>query len=268
MITKDIHCRVREVQWVSPTVLSITFEPSIKFYYEPGQFIVVVIPPCQQETEPLHRCYSLATSHAEALAEGYRLLVRFVPGGAGSEFLALLKPNDAFLAAGPFGKFHYQNAPAGRNVVFVTTSTGIAPVRAIVGSQEFTATSPDSTMLLMGIRSEQENCLPGYFESMGIETIPCMTKPGNLVRGFWGRVTDFLERETLDWNWQNIDFYITGGWQMVYDAVRMLKYVKGVPAGRIFIEDCRSFASIHPIVTGKIVKLYPPPANRTAKKAA
>jgi ferredoxin-NADP reductase len=271
MITKNFVCRILRTEWITPTVLNVRFDPSIRFGYEAGQFLTILIPK-GRGSEPDRRCYSLAVPYEEAIQCGYQILVKIIPGGVGSEFLTRLKPGDRILAEGPFGDFHYRLPLPDREVVFITTGTGIAPIRAFVGSPKFTAAMPKKATLLLGVRHETEVLFQRYFESKGVETVPCVTSPEQLVDGLWGRVTDYLERETITWNWQTTDFYIVGNERMVNEVLYYLKFRRGVPRTNIFTENFRTHLLVPPMADN-VVELRRPedgvfPELLTKKKVA
>jgi len=246
----------------------VTFEPSVKFTYEPGQFITWVIPGSGPGTggpgnsnEPERRCYSLALAPEEALQNGYQILVKMVPGGRGSRFLKRLHVGDTVLASGPFGSFHYRTLTPNKNVCFITTSTGLAPIRAIVGSSQFDIAKPERVTLLTGVRHEKEVLFPGFFESKGIETIPCITYPTQLTHGLWGRVTDFLDRPTYGngktMDWLNTDFYVVGGERMVNEVTYQLQFKRDVPKQNIFTENFRQYLLVPPVVDTNVLVFTP-----------
>jgi ferredoxin-NADP reductase len=245
MITKDFTCRIVRTEWATPSVLLVTFEPSVKFSYEPGQFITWEIPGA--EAEPERRCYTLTTAPEEALQNGYQILVKMIPGGKGSRFLQRLRAGDLVHASGPFGDFHYRTLTRNRSVCFITTSTGLAPIRAIVGSSQFGIAKPERVTLLTGVRHEKEILFPGFFESQGIETIPCVTFPSSLANGLWGRVTDYLERNRERMNWLGTDFYVVGNQRMVNEVLYQLKFKRNVPMQNIFVENFRSHLLVPPV---------------------
>lgn len=83
----------------------------------PGQYVNVTVPGTQQT-----RSYSFSSAPGASLAS---FVVRNVPGGLMSGYLAAAKPGDAVSFAGPFGSFYLR--PLQRPLLLLAGGTGIAP---------------------------------------------------------------------------------------------------------------------------------------------
>ena len=83
----------------------------------PGQYVNVTVPGTQQT-----RSYSFSSAPGAPLAS---FVVRNVPGGLMSGYLAAAKPGDAVSFAGPFGSFYLR--PLQRPLLLLAGGTGIAP---------------------------------------------------------------------------------------------------------------------------------------------
>ncbi|MGI4719675.1 MAG: benzoate 1,2-dioxygenase electron transfer component BenC [Janthinobacterium lividum] len=83
----------------------------------PGQYVNVTVPGTQQT-----RSYSFSSAPGAPLAS---FVVRNVPGGLMSGYLAAAKPGDAVSFAGPFGSFYLR--PVQRPLLLLAGGTGIAP---------------------------------------------------------------------------------------------------------------------------------------------
>jgi ferredoxin-NADP reductase len=235
MFAKSLKCRVIETRWATPSVFIVRFRPSRAFHYLPGQFVSVVIPAL---SGAIKRCYSLASSPEESERHGhYELCVRLVPGGAGSTYLASLKPGDTFRAFAPYGAFTFKPADASRGVVFISTSTGIAPFRSIVASAVFQHNRPKESLVLYGARDEKEILYERDFRELGVATAFALSRPSANWKGFKGRVTDFLKALPADFSWHKTDFYLCGNGDMIQEVSRLLLGGRGVSAAQVHLEN-------------------------------
>jgi ferredoxin-NADP reductase len=230
MPAREYRCRLIEKTWVTPTVMRIRFEPGKGFSYEPGQFLSLIVP--REGQSPVRRAYSFASPGRE---QGYELCVKHVEGGLGSGYLARLSVGDCFRASAPYGHFLYETPPT-RSACFISTGTGLAPLRSMVTSERFLENRPERAIMLFGARTEDEIIYPGFFESLGIEEIDAISAPGKEFGGFKGRVTDYLRSLPRDWGWHSTDFYICGNGAMVTEVCKILRDGNGVPEANIHKE--------------------------------
>lgn len=260
MAAREILCRVIEVRWLTPSVMNVRFEPNKKFNYDPGQFLSIYVPPPHEDLKPKRRAYTFATSSEVAKKDGYELCVKFVPGGAGSAFLASLKPGDMFRATAPYGDFVYEQPKPGRSACFICTGTGVAPFRAIAQSSLFLEAPPENTLCLFGVRTAEERIFQGTFEAAGIKTVYAISqaredvapssdgKDHPLVEIYRGRVTDYLRQMSPDWSWHMTDFYLCGNSEMIAEVEKILRGGHGVDASSIHKE---AFSPMNAKTSGK-----------------
>lgn len=247
---KRVQCRVEASSWLSPSVLSINFSCSKPFGFEAGQFVAVVIPTSHGK---IKRCYSLASSPELARLNQYELCVKFVPGGIGSTYLAGLTAGGTFEAFAPYGHFTLRNTQA-RNLVFISTATGIAPLRSMVLGNAIERMNIERIVFIAGSRTENEILYPSEFEALGVEVIRAVSRAQSSFQGFNGRVTDYLNTLPPNWCWQQSDFYICGNPDMVFEVENLLKVGHAVKAKNIYRE---LFAP--PTRMGKVISLNASP---------
>ncbi len=114
MLTHD----TREVR------LRLVEPPIIDF--RPGQYVQVEVP---VKGESVHRAYSISSAPEQAGEIG--LIVRLVPGGAGSTYLHRVRAGDRVSFTGPYGEFVLSEHPE-TEVVCVAGGCGIAPIKCIL----------------------------------------------------------------------------------------------------------------------------------------
>jgi ferredoxin-NADP reductase len=236
MLAAKHTCTVVAVTWLTPTVMRVQFTARKPIKFLGGQFISLYVPDIANG-KTVRRAYSFASA-PEAGSKGvYELCVKYLPGGAGSEFLAALRPGDEFEATAPYGHYVYQPKSAARNACFISTSTGVAPNRSIVLSEEFRENPPARTIFVYGARTEDEIIYPGEFEKLGLESINAISRPSSGFEGFTGRVTDYLRSLPNSWLWHDTDFYVCGNAPMIDEVRDILRSGHGVGAARIHAES-------------------------------
>ncbi|MGZ3727770.1 MAG: ferredoxin--NADP reductase [Bdellovibrionota bacterium] len=233
MLASQCQCTVIDSVWLTPTVIRIRFSAKKKIPFLGGQFLSLYIPNIVTG-KMIRRAYSFANGPG---TDVYELCVKYLPGGAGSEFIASLRAGSTFSATAPYGHFVYSPKHAATNVCFINTATGVAPNRSIVQSGEFREHPPEKTFFFYGARTEDEIIYPGEFEKLGFETVNAISRPGENFKGFRGRVTDYLRSLPNSWYWHNTDFYICGNPDMIDEARDILKGGHGVDAKRIHAES-------------------------------
>lgn len=236
---KKFHCTVTSLLWLSPTVFELRFRTDKKLKFEPGQFLSIYVPDFVNSGKFVRRAYSFANAMPDVESQGYALCVKRQVGGAGSEFLASLKPGEGFEATAPYGHFFHEPHP-GRNLCFISTSTGIAPVRSILRSEEFLEHRPMKVLNIFGARTEDEILYKDEFKD--VENVVAVSRPGPHFKGFHGRVTDYLRSLPASWAWKNTDFYLCGNGAMVSEVVEILRDGHGVADAAIRRE---SFTPAH-----------------------
>ncbi|TKB82552.1 MAG: oxidoreductase, partial [Nitrospira sp.] len=140
---KDLTHDVRQLdlRLLEPTTIS----------FKAGQFISFEVPN-PQTGRPVPRPYSIASSPGRPGL--LTLLFNLVPGGPGSTFLFSLKEGEPTHFKGPAGHFYLREDP-GRELLFVATGTGIAPIRSMLLAN---AERPDPrpAMLFWGLRTQRD----------------------------------------------------------------------------------------------------------------
>jgi len=222
---KTLPCRIHSLELVSDDVLKVTLRlpPNSGFSYRPGQYIDVI------GHGGLRRSYSIA--NAPAKGAHLELHIRRVPGGAMSDYwFALAKPNDLLRMNGPLGTFFLRDA-AGLDLVFLSTGTGIAPVKAMLeGLAEMAPDiSPRSASVYWGGRTPQDIYWnPG---ALGFEHrfIPVLSRANAEWAGARGHVQNALLADNPALG--QVSVYACGSDAMIHSASEVLT-AAGLPARR------------------------------------
>jgi len=237
MPAKNYKCTVTKKKWIAPTVFILRFKTKKLFMFDAGQFLSVNVPVSQLNKETVKRAYSFATSFDEVKEKKeYELCIRLVEDGAGSTFMSKLSEGDEFSVSAPYGDFVFHPRTSDRFACFISTGTGIAPLRAMVASKAFSEGPPKSTLCLFGASAQTDIIYQKFFESHQIKMTCALSKPGSDWTGFKGRVTDYLATLPVDWPWHKTDYYLCGNGRMIHDVKNILCNGHGISEENIFSE--------------------------------
>lgn len=186
------RARVNRIDTVAPDIVRIDLaavEPA-RLGFRAGQFVSLRL----DAHGDLRRSYSIASSPARA--DGFELVVKLVPGGAGSARLAALAPGDEVGFTGPLGFFTVAPAHEG-DVVFVATGVGIAPFAPMLEETLARAAEPGAVRLFWGVRHEADLFWRERFDALAAAHArfswqAFVSKPGPGWAGAHGRVTPAL----------------------------------------------------------------------------
>lgn len=233
-----VECTVISNIPLTPTVFEIKFKTNSEFTFKGGQFISIIIPGAGPSGRDLRRAYSIASSSEEAPIE---LCIKLVENGPGTNYLYKLKAGDVFKGMVPYGDFCFEKKED-KGVCFIATGTGIAPFRSMLRSKSFLENPPKKSVLLLGVREEDELLYVNEFSDYPIGTgklhfAPCVSRPKtSSFSGFKGRVTDYLRslKET-GFQYNEVEYYLCGGGAMI-DEVKTILAENGVAKEAIHVE--------------------------------
>jgi NAD(P)H-flavin reductase len=165
---------------------------------------------------PATRPYSIASppAHRSIL----QVVLNRVPGGPGSGYLFGLREGDDTRFKGPVGSFTLRDST--RDVLFVATGTGIAPIRSMLWSLALRNSTRRLT-LFWGLRSERDlyyqeeltllqNRLPNF------AFITTLSRPTASWIGSVGRVVPLVTKTVT--NVASLDVYLCGNGAMIRDV--------------------------------------------------
>lgn len=204
---RDLTYDVREID------LALVDPPEMRFLA--GQFVSFEIDRPGSRI-PATRPYSIASTPTDT--KGVRLLFNRVSGGPGSGYLFSLQPGDVTTFKGPVGSFTLRDNA--RDVLFVATGTGIAPIRSMLWALA-DAGSTRRIRLLWGLRGERDLYYQDDLTNLRDRLLhfsftTTLSQPGANWRGAAGRVVPLVvsEIETV----ANLDVYLCGNGSMIRDV--------------------------------------------------
>ncbi len=220
---KELKAKLVSIKDLTHDVKQFTFEPSIDF--EAGQFVMINI---DDGDEPsTSRAYSIASTPND---DQLSLAIKLLPDGRGSKFLANVKEGDALDMKGPFGHFVIDK-DSDKDLVFVATGTGVAPMHSMIGSLLANGDLRNMT-LFFGVRHIKDIFWREKFEELASKyenfdfKLTLSQPEDESWNGHIGRVTAILPEANFDFS--RIQVYICGNKSMI-DHVKEFFVEQGVP---------------------------------------
>lgn len=212
----ELHA-VRTVRWFGRDVFELTLERG-DYPFVPGDCAALF-----GADGRVSRPYSLASGNIE---DTLRFLIRQMPGGEVSPYLAARKPGDQVRVSPPFGWFRPGATPGGAPFAFLATGTGIAPFLSYLRS----APMVRPTALFHGVRHGAERIEPEWLikESGAVIAVSREVTPGC----HHGRITGLLDRLPVD---ERHHYYLCGLDAMIDEVTGWLED-HGVDIARIHRE--------------------------------
>ena len=176
-------CKISSIEKLSKGVVGVTVRvpPNSHLNILPGQYVDIIGP------KGVKRSYSVANRVTANILEFH---VAEVEGGVFSNYwFNEAKPDDLLRLKGPFGTFFLRSNP-GKDVVFLATGTGIAPVKAMIeGITEIPKTKrPKSVAVYWGGRTVDDLYLESKFDSSIVRFVPVLSRPSSDWHGRTGYV--------------------------------------------------------------------------------
>ena len=203
---RQLHLRLHEPK-------TITFKP--------GQFISFEMPH-PRTGRLVTRAYSIASQPSQS--DLVTLLFNLVPGGPGSGFLFHLKEGEKTQFKGPAGSFYLRDDP-GRELLFIASGTGIAPIRSMLLANAECSSARPAT-LFWGLRSQrdvyyQEELTELTKRTPTLTAIMTLSRPEPGWSGSSGRVLRLIEERIA--SVKNLAVYLCGNSAMIADATSLLQ---------------------------------------------
>ncbi|CAE6698630.1 FAD-binding oxidoreductase [Nitrospira defluvii] len=217
--TAEVSCIQDLTHDVRAIELRLLDPPTIAF--QAGQFISFEVPK-EGQSRPVTRPYSIASPPERR--EHILLVLNLVQGGPGSSYLFRLREGERTSFKGPAGAFYLRDDGT-KDLLFVATGTGIAPIRSMILAQLQRA--PDRPVTLFwGLRSQRDlywqdelGALAAAHPRFTVVTTLSRPEPG--WQGASGRVTALVEERITSVS--NLAAYLCGGSGMIKDVMATLR---------------------------------------------
>ena len=210
-----VPSKINTIRMLSDDVLQVILRipPNTNFNIIPGQYVDMVGP------NNLKRSYSIANHVTDNLIELH--IKKVINGEFSNYWFDVAKPNDLLRLKGPYGTFFLKENK--KDIIFLATGTGIAPVQSILDSLDKLKNIDDRTIyLLWGGRKSTDLYLDfsNKYKNLNLKYIPVLSRPDSIWRGKVGYIHNVLIDEKL--NLKNFDVYACGLDKMIYDANKLL----------------------------------------------
>ena len=194
-------------------------EPS-SIMFKAGQFVSFEVPK-EGQPRPLTRPYSIASP--PSLRDRVLLVLNLVQGGPGSSYLFSLREGSQTSFKGPAGAFYLRDDGA-RDLLFVATGTGIAPLRSMMLAQLERGESRSVT-LFWGLRSQRDLYWQDELTALALahpnfSFVTTLSRPESGWEGTNGRVTALIDERVS--RVTNLAVYLCGGSGMIKDVTARL----------------------------------------------
>jgi CDP-4-dehydro-6-deoxyglucose reductase len=235
MPRKEQKFKLTKITDITPSVRELFLKPldSAGLEFKAGQFVMLHLP--QADGKPAMRAYSVASAPGEK--NDVKLVIKHYDLGVASAWVRTLKGGEEITYTGPFGKFLFHEPPA-EQVVFVCTSTGIAPFYSMLAGHGTKAPNVDYKVL-MGVWNEKEIFYDKELAALQ-KTLPklkvdfVLDQPESPDwKGLKGRVTEPIDKLDIK---RPTEFYLCGNPAMI-KSVKELLLGKGFPPDKIYTES-------------------------------
>jgi CDP-4-dehydro-6-deoxyglucose reductase len=215
---KIFPTKIKTIDKVTDTIAKVTlrFPPTAKFNYTSGQYVNLI-------KGNIKRSYSIANKPSEKNLTVDFLIKNYENGLMSNYWFEGAKENDLIRLEGPLGSFFYRESET-KNIIFLATGTGIAPVKAILEEMDSSHEkyAQKNIYVIVGTRYEEEFLWSPDVESMGLNItfIPVLSRPNEQWKGEKGYVQDILMKREIDL--KNAQVYACGSNSMIEDARELL----------------------------------------------
>lgn len=224
ILIKTLPTRISGIKKHTDEILEVTLRlpPSATFDFLEGQYIDVMWNNCR-------RSYSIASTSRQ---KEITLLIRRVENGVMSDYwFCRAKENDLLRLEGPKGTFFFRGCS--RDIVFLATGTGIAPIISILNKLDASISGEQSCKISVywGNRGAEDFFWQPKFEKLQINFFPLCSKPNCEWAGGVGYVQDLALSHQSDMS--ACDVYACGSNEMIQSAQE--KFIKnGLPENRFY----------------------------------
>lgn len=214
---KIIPAKIHTIHKLNETVIEVNLRlpPNSDFAYNPGQYVNI-------SKGNIKRSYSIANTFAENnLLHFY--IKKYNGGEMSNYWFQEAKENDLLRIEGPIGSFFLRESEYD-NIVFLATGTGIAPIKSMIESINFSNNKYQNKKIWIfnGARFETDLFWnPNQFiEYVNLIYIPVLSKESENWTGEKGYVHEVVLKKEIDL--KNAQVYACGSNNMIESAKKVL----------------------------------------------
>jgi len=235
---KKYVCRCTEILDLARDIkqFRLEFKKPETIDYVPGQYVQLLAPVYEKNSEEVYRTFSISSDPADKSA--IELIMRRIPGGICTTYcFEYLKVGDEVRIKGPYGKFRLSdtNAP----IVFIAGGSGMAPIKCMLHYMKNTGNKRKATYYFGGNKVKELFYidLMREFESAmaDFRFVPTVAEPGQGES--WDGKVGFVTQTVKDdlKNAPKCEAYLCGGPGMIDAVIKVLKEM-GMGEDKIFYD--------------------------------
>jgi ferredoxin--NADP+ reductase len=233
---------IKRIQ-VTPDLLILRITPDSGVPdFKPGQYVALGLPSSaarylgapperapQEGDKLIKRAYSIGSSPSQR--DYLEFYIAVVPdGGLTSRLAALTEGDRLFAQPKVTGTFTLDGVAPDRNLILVSTGTGLAPFMAMIRTNDVWSAGRDITVV-HGVRYPSDFAyadeLSGYQEARGLRYLPIASRSGIEYSGAKGRVQALFEGGVLKPEPSRDSVFLCGNPAMIEDLERYLTQERG-----------------------------------------
>ena len=208
--------KISSIKKINKDVIKLVFRlpPNSNFNYNAGQYVNLI-------KGNINRSYSIANN--SSVGNQLEFFVKKYKNGLMSKYLfEEAKVNDLLRVEGPLGSFFLRDTQS-KNIIFLATGTGIAPIKAIlesVNEKPFKFTKKKFWLFVGARYKEDLFWKPITNNRLDIKYIPVLSRKNNGWNGEKGYVQDIVLKKNL--NLADAQVYACGSNEMIESAKKVL----------------------------------------------
>jgi CDP-4-dehydro-6-deoxyglucose reductase, E3 len=211
---QTVPCKISKLEMLAEDVIQIILRmpPSTSFNFIPGQYIDLIGP------KGIKRSYSIANNITNNSIELH--IKKVINGSLSKYWFDDAKLDDLLRLHGPLGTFFLRDGIK-KDIIFLATGTGVAPVKAILESIEILSNSdPRSITVIWGGRKKDDLYIDYFRKNLNIDFIPVLSRPSSDWKGEIGYVQNIVLDKKYDLS--NSVVYACGLDSMIKSAKKIL----------------------------------------------
>ena len=190
---KVVPAKVKSIDFLTANVIKVILRlpPTAKFKFNSGQYVNLI-------KGNIKRSYSLANTFEENA--NLVFFIKKYEGGAMSNYwFNQAKLSDLLRVEGPLGTFFLRETTK-KNIVFLATGTGIAPIKAILenidrNQEKF---SDKTFWLFFGARYKEDLFWKPNTKNINLVFVPVISRKSENWEGFTGYIQDAVLEQEVD----------------------------------------------------------------------
>jgi len=212
---RTLPSKIDSIEKITNDVIKVVLRlpPTSNFKYIAGQYVNII-------KGNIKRSYSIANSgRIENKVEFY--IKKYKNGLLSNYWFSEAKENDLLRLEGPLGTFFYRKSKL-KDIIFLATGTGIAPVKAIL--EQFNQTpelfANKKIWLVWGGRFLKDIFWNPNIENIDLKFLPVLSRLNNDWKGEIGYVQDVVLKQKI--NLEKVQVYACGSINMITSAKELL----------------------------------------------